>query len=86
MQIGDVICHNEAFLEVGKNTEHLDGFPGFFFRENRFANLLCVFVNQTIGCIDNGLCGTIVLLQLKDLCMLVGTFELQNVIDISSAE
>ena len=66
--------------------EYTDGFPPFFLGENLFGDLPLVLFDQAVGCTDDGLGRTVILLQLEDFCVGIYLGEIQNIVDVGSPE
>src|SRR5690606_30006257 len=53
---------------------------------DRFFNLIFVFGNDAVCCVDDDFCRTIVLFQFKQPVIGVVFFEVENVVDICSSK
>jgi len=81
-----LIDHNISFFHIAVRIEHRHRFSLLLFREHLFPYLLPVLLYQAVGRTNDGLCGTIVLLQFEQSRSFVQLGKLQDIIDIGSTE
>src|SRR5699024_2668774 len=65
-QLRYFIGHNVAFFHITVSLKDPDGLTPFLLGEHLFGDLPLVLFDQAVGRTDNGLGGTVVLLQLED--------------------
>ncbi|CDD48497.1 putative uncharacterized protein [Bacteroides sp. CAG:875] len=86
MQLHNLIGHNLSFFHVAVGCKHPDRLPFVLFRKDILPNLVTVFRNQAVGRIDNGLRGTVILFQLEQTGIFIGTGKIQDVVDVGPTE
>ena len=86
MQLRNLVGHDFSFFHIAISRKHADRFPLVFFGEHLLLNLVAVFGNQAVRRIHDGLRGAVILLQLKQPCILVRTSKIQDIINVSSTE
>ena len=81
-----LVGDDQSLLEVGEGTSYLNLLPLLILREDVLEDLLCILFYQAVGCIDNILCGAVVLFQLEDLCLGEVGSEFQYVVNVGTPE
>ncbi|MPM35732.1 hypothetical protein SDC9_82325 [bioreactor metagenome] len=85
-KIFDFVNHNVALFNVRIGLKYTDSLSSFLFREDLFAYLPLVFFNETVGRTHYGLCGTVVLFQLKYAGIGIDLGKIENVINVGTTE
>jgi len=82
----DPVGNDETLLDVRISAQHLDALPHVVLGIDRFVYLSFILGNQAIGCVDNGLGGTVILLQLEQAAFRIIFFEFEDVVNIGTPE
>ena len=85
-QLRYFIGHNVAFFHITVSLKDPDGLTPFLLGEHLFGDLPLVLFDQAVGRTDNGLGGTVVLLQLEDFGIGIYLGEIQNIVNVRSPE
>ena len=82
----DLVYHDFSLLYITVSGIHMKGRTFLFVAENVFWYLSVVMAYQTVGSRNDSLCRTVVLLQLKQLRIVIFLREIKNVINICSTK
>ena len=86
LQSLDVLRHNQRLLAIAISRLKLQALSVLVFREYILWNLSLVSLNQRVGCLYNQLSRTVVLLQFKQLSIVIQALKVQNIIDVCPTE
>ena len=85
-QFSYLIHHNIPFFHITVCLVHTNGLSLLLFREHFLAYLPLVLFYQAVGRADNGLGGTVILLQLEDLRIGIYFRKVENIVNIGTTE
>ena len=71
VEVQDFLGHTGGFLQVADILVQVDGLSHGLLREHVLGDLSAVVPDDAVGCIDDGLCGTVVLFELEESRALV---------------
>ena len=82
----DIVSHELRFISSCAETPQMDLGPLAAVCPKGFRFALCVIADHGVRCIQNVLCGAVILLELDHQSIRVYFFKIQYVADVGSAE